>query len=139
LTLVIDASLALAWSFEDERTPPVLAVLEETIRDGAIVPLLWRLEIANSLRSALRRGRITQRFRDEALKDLADLRIEIDADTNAHAWSSIVLLSDGYDLTPYDAAYLELAQRRRVPIATLDGRMRRAALEIGIPVREVGN
>lgn len=139
MSLVIDASIALAWSFEDERTPPVLAVLEETIRDGAIVPLLWRLEVANSLRSALRRGRITQEFRDKALTDFADLRIEIDADTNTHAWSSIVSLSDGHDLTPYDAAYLELAQRRRMPLASLDGRMRRAASDIGIPIRDVEN
>ena len=137
MSLVIDASIALAWSFEDERTPPVLAVLEETIQHGAVVPLLWRLEIANSLRSALRRGRITQEFRDEALADLADLRIEIDADTNTHAWSSIVLLSDGHDLTPYDAAYLELAQRRRIPLASLDRRMRRAASDLDIPIRNV--
>ena len=127
MSLVIDASIALAWSFEDERTPPVLAVLEETIQHGAVVPMLWRLEIANSLRSALRRGRITQEFRDEALTDLADLRIEIDADTNTHAWSSIVLLSDGHDLTPYDAAYLELALRRNLPLATLDKALQAAA------------
>lgn len=135
--MIIDASVALAWSFEDERTPPVLAILEQVIGDGAVVPLLWRLEVANSLRSALKRKRITPRFRDEALADLADLPITIDPETNTHAWLSIVALSDQHDLTPYDAAYLELAQRKSLPLATLDNRLRHAALTLGIDVKTV--
>lgn len=134
MSLVIDASVALAWTFGDERTPPVIAILEDVLREGAVVPVLWRLEVANGLRSALRRGRITQSLRDATLVDMADLPITIDTETNDHAWSFVVALSDRYELTPYDAAYLELAQRRRVPLATLDRQLGEAAFSAGVAV-----
>lgn len=125
--IVVDASLVLAAFFEDERTPPVVAAMESVGEHGAIVPSLWKLEIVNGFRMAIRRGRTGSTLRDQALIKLANLPIEIDAETNLHAWDATLRLSDRYGLTPYDASYLELAQRRRLPLATLDRHLADAA------------
>jgi predicted nucleic acid-binding protein len=128
MSIVIDASVALAWSFGDERTEKIVAVLDRVSETGAMVPALWRLEVANSLRSALRRGRITGQLRDETISDLLVLGIECDTDTNMYAWDETLRLADRHDLTPYDACYLELAQRMRLPLATLDHALHTAAV-----------
>lgn len=132
MTLVLDPSLALAWYFEDERTPEADALLDRVAEHGAVVPSLWRLEIANGFQIAIRRRRIDAAFRDAALARLAALPITTDIDTDAHAWSATLNLSDQFRLTSYDAAYLELAQRRRLPLATADRELRKAAAAIGV-------
>ena len=132
MSIVVDASMALAWSFDDERTPTIEGVLNRVIENGAVVPGLWRLEVANSLRSAIKRGRIDREFRDETLQDLSELPIQVDPDTSSHAWSATLGLSDRYGLTPYEAAYLELAQRRRIPLATLDAALALSAAQAGV-------
>lgn len=128
MRLVIDASVALAWSFEDERTPRVNDVLDQVVENGAIVPGIWPLEVANGFRMAVRRGRIDIEFRHTALNRLGELSIEIDAETNTHAWASTLALADRHGLTPYDASYLDLALRQRRTLATLDASLRRAAV-----------
>jgi predicted nucleic acid-binding protein len=130
--IVIDASVTLAWFFEDERTPPVVALSNSVGMSGAVVPMLWPLEIASGFRTAIRRGRIDSAFRDASFVKLAYLPIEIDEETNQHAWHATLRLADRYDLTPYDAAYLELAQRRRLSLATLDRRLDQAARDAGV-------
>jgi predicted nucleic acid-binding protein len=75
----------------------------------------------------VRRGRITAAYRDASLADLGALAIAVDHGTHEHAWSATLQLSERFGLTAYDAAYLELAQRRRLPLATLDGALIRAA------------
>lgn len=137
MTLVIDASLVLAWYFEDERTPPVIALLQKVSVAGAIVPLLWRLEVANGLQISLRRNRIDAAFRDASLADLALLPITVDPELNTYAWSTTLRLADQYRLTMYDAAYLELAQRRELPLATLDRELRAAAQQLGLALAPV--
>jgi predicted nucleic acid-binding protein len=132
--LVIDASLTLSWYFEDERPPAADAVLDQVGTSGAVVPSLWRLEIANGLQVAIRRQRIDVAFRDLALTNLARLPITIDADTDAHVWTTTLQLADRFQLTIYDAVYLELAQRRVLPLATLDSALRTAAEALGVPV-----
>jgi predicted nucleic acid-binding protein len=127
VSLVIDSSMTLAWYFEDEKTEESTAVLHRVAEEGAVVPALWRLEVANGLQVAVRRRRIDITYRDASLNDLRSLRIAIDRGTNRHAWSATLRLSDGYGLTLYDAAYLELALRRRLLLATLDGALARAA------------
>jgi predicted nucleic acid-binding protein len=129
---VIDASIALGWHFEDERTEAVDLVLERVTEDGAIVPVLWRLEVANGFRTALRKKRISLAFRDEALRSLAKLPISLDPETGAQAWTETLALADRFDLTLYDAAYLELAWRRTLPLATLDGGLRAAGQALGV-------
>jgi len=132
VTLVIDASLTLSWYFEDERTPAADAVLDQVTNTGAVVPSLWRLETANGLQVAIRRKRIDVAFRDRALTHLAHLPITIDPGTDAQAWTTTLQLADRFQLTLYDAAYLELAQRRALPLATLDSALRPAAAALGL-------
>jgi predicted nucleic acid-binding protein len=132
MTLVIDASIALAWVFGDEQDSVSQSVLELVSDNGAIVPAIWRIEVANGLRSAMRRKRISQSDRTYALHELADLPINDDPDTNKYAWSTIVALSDQYDLTPYDASYLELVVRRNATLASNDKDLNQAAKAIGI-------
>ena len=134
MSLVIDSSITLAWLFADERTEAANAVLQSATESGAVAPSLWRLEVANALQMAVRRKRIDAAFRDASIKDLRGLDIEIDAETDEHAWKATLQLSDRYGLTLYDAAYLELAQRRDLPLATLDQQLRVAAAALGVVV-----
>jgi predicted nucleic acid-binding protein len=134
VSLVIDSSMTLAWYFEDEKTETSLAVLDRVVEAGAIVPVLWPLEVLSGLQAAVRRGRITAAYRDAALDDLRALVIVIDPGTNQHAWSATLRLCDRFGLTPYDAAYLELAQRLRLSLATLDGELIRAAQTESVPL-----
>lgn len=134
MSLVVDSSMTLAWYFEDERTDASLAVLDQVAEAGAIVPAHWRLEVVNGLQVAVRRGRIDVAYRDASLADLQSLVIAIDPGTNRQAWSATLHLSDRFRLTSYDAAYLELALRRQLPLATLDGELVRAAQAENVPL-----
>ena len=132
MSLVLDPSLALGWYFEDERTGATEALLHQVAEHGAVVPGLWRLEIANGFQMAIRRGRITSAYRDEALASLAQMSVLVDPHTDQYAWNETMLLSDRFNLTAYDAAYLELARRRALPLATLDRKLRAAAIALGL-------
>lgn len=132
MSLVIDASLAAAWYFADEQTEAARELFRRVGREGAIVPALWKLEMGNIFQMAIRRDRIEPPFRDEALRDLALVEIEVDAETQEHAWGATIALADRYDLTTYDASYLELAQRRRLPLGTLDRKLAAAARAAGV-------
>jgi predicted nucleic acid-binding protein len=101
--------------------------MDRVAKEGAIVPSLWRLEVANILKIGIRRGRNTAQFRDAALMDLETLPIEIDDQTDLHAWHTTLHLADLHNLTLYDASYLELALRRDLPLASLDRDLRAAA------------
>lgn len=134
MTLAIDASVTLAWYFDDEATPETDALLEQVAASGAIVPALWRLEVANALQVSIRRKRIDTAYRDHVLRRLARMAITVDPDGEAHAWTTVLHLADRQNLTMYDAAYLELAQRRDLPLGTLDRDLQAAARAIGVPV-----
>ena len=131
MSLVLDSSVTLSWFFEDERTSATASVLERVVEQGAVVPAIWRLEVANALQSGLRRGRVDVAFRDATLSDLGQLDIVSDPDTDSHAWAETLQLADRFRLTLYDAAYMELAQRRHLPLATLDRELRMAAKALG--------
>lgn len=132
MSLVLDASTTLAWYFDDETTPETDAVLEQVARAGAVVPSLWRLEVANAFQMALRRNRITRSYRDEVLAQLRDMPISIDPETDAQAWTATLSLSERFSLTLYDATYLELAHRQNLPLATRDQELRSAANSLEI-------
>lgn len=132
--MVIDASITMAWCFEDEVTPAAEDVLDEVVESNAIVPSIWRFEVGNALQMAIRRKRITDVFRDDALARLLAMPISVDPDTDAHAWTTALRLSQRFGLTLYDAAYVELAQRHSLPLATLDQEMRAAAIALSVPV-----
>lgn len=127
MSLVLDSSATLAWIYGDETTDAIREVFDRVADAGAVVPALWRLEVANSLTVAVRLRRIDEEFRRLALADLAILDITIDQHTDSQAWSETLHLADRFRLTLYDAAYLELAQRRKLPLATLDQELRVAA------------
>jgi predicted nucleic acid-binding protein len=122
----------MAWLYAEETTAAVRKVFELVEDAGAWVPSLWRLEVANVLELAVRRGRSDSVFRDAALDDLAEFPIAIDAETDQRAWTATLSLAIDRKLTVYDAAYLELAKRRRLPLATLDNDLRRAATAEGV-------
>ena len=132
MTFVLDTSLTLSWYFEDERTPASDALLGQLSDVGAVVPSLWRLEVANGFQTAIRRKRIGPAYRDEALHQLSCLPITLDPETNTYAWTTTLSFAQRFGLTPYDAAYLELAQRRTLPLATLDQELRGAASSMGM-------
>jgi len=131
LNLVLDCSMTLAFLLPDERTAEAERVLDRVVTEGAWVPSLWRLEVANSLSMAVKRGRIRQAYRDTALANLAMLDIRIDDETDKMAWAATLGLADQFALTLYDAAYLELAVRRNLPLATFDTALQKAARMIG--------
>ena len=132
MSLVIDASLTVSWYFEDETTPATEAILDRVADAGATVPTLWRLEVANAFQSAIRRKRITAPYRDQSLAELTQMPITIDTDTNVYAWTTTLRLAERFALTIYNSSYLELAQRRKLPLATLDTELREAAAALGI-------
>lgn len=134
MSLVLDCSATLAWVYGDETTEAVRAVFEAVASGGAWVPGLWRLEVANVLEMGVRRSRHDAAFRDATLADLALLPIRLDPETDQHAWSATARLAARHGLTLYDAAYLELARRRDLPLATLDQALRTAALAEGVPL-----
>jgi len=133
--LVIDSSITLAWFFEDERTDRADRVLRQVASAGAVVPSLWRLEIANALQSAVRRKRISAEFRDASIADLRSFAIAVDSETDRHAWGTTLTLAERCQLTLYDAAYLELAQRLRLPLASLDHELRAACRAVRVTLR----
>lgn len=129
---VLDSSVALAWVLPGERTQAVEGLLDAVAADGALAPGLWPLEVANVLLQAERARRLAPGERGRALAALGTLPIAIDAETPARAWGETVALAEAHGLTCYDAAYLEVAARAGLPLATLDRRLARAAAERGV-------
>lgn len=133
MSFILDASVTLAWYFEDEQTADGEALLEQVAISGALVPLIWRYEVANGLFVAVRRGRIAADYRDASLADLDRFPIAIDRlGVDGVSWVSTRAIADRLALTIYDAAYVELAQRRGMPLATRDRAMRVAAQALSI-------
>jgi predicted nucleic acid-binding protein len=127
MNLVLDSSVTMAWIYLDETTEAVRSVFERIAERSAWVPALWRLEVANMLEMGVRRGRHSADFRDATLSDLALLPIRPEPEMHERAWGPTVKLAQRHRLTLYDAAYLELALRRGLPLATLDRELRVAA------------
>lgn len=134
MSFVVDSSIALTWCFEDEATQAADALLVRLTKDGAHAPSLWPLEVLNVLVMAQRRGRLTSESRQDRLALLQALPIRIDMETADQAWTITNLLAERHRLTLYDAAYLELAQRLNLPLATLDNDLRMAANALGVPL-----
>ena len=128
MSLVLDSSAALAWIYGEERTSAIRKLLGLVIDEGAWVPSIWHLEIANILTVGIRRGRNDAAFRDASLQDLSLMWIRTDPETGGQAWGTTLRLAERHRLTLYDACYLEVALRRSLPLATLDSDLRTAAL-----------
>lgn len=135
MTFVVDSSVTLAWCFEDERTDATDALLHQVAASGAMAPALWPLEVLNGLAMAARRNRIDTDRRQRLESFLRDLPVILDDETAAQAWTVTARLAERFQLTVYDAAYLELAQRLELPLATLDQPLRAAASALGVTLR----
>jgi predicted nucleic acid-binding protein len=132
----LDASVTLAWCFKDEVTPYTTAVLRMLADTEATEPTIWPLEIANVLALSERRHRLTPADTALFIEMLQGLPVRFDPNPpGLHMWP-ILALCRRHGLTAYDASYLELAGRARLPLATLDARLRAAAREAGVRLVE---
>jgi predicted nucleic acid-binding protein len=132
--LVVDASVAAAWCFEDEASPYTDGVLERVARSGAHVPAVWPFEMASVLVVALRRERIDADRAGRFLDALLALPTEVDRREAHLLLPSLTRVAGRYGLSAYDAAYLELAMRSGLAIATTDARLVDAARQAGVVV-----
>jgi predicted nucleic acid-binding protein len=136
--IVIDASAMMTWCFADERAKNADALMKRMVGEGMTAPANFPLEVVNTLRVGQRRKRITPQQASAFVALIEALRVEIDLETPARAWGEIRLISMREEISAYDAAYLELALRRRATLATFDKGLLKAARTNKIPVLEVG-
>lgn len=129
---VLDCSVTMAWCFDDEATRYTGAVRDRLVDVRAIVPMLWSLEVAGAAIMGERRKRLDEARTRRFLTLLGGLPIIVDDETAARAWADTMHLSRAHNLTAYDAAYLELAIRRGLPLACLDGKLKFAAAAVGV-------
>ena len=119
---VIDASIALAWCFDDETTVATEALLRRLLLEGAMAPAHWSLEVGNGLRFGERRGRLDAAKLASAESLLSDLHVDV-VPIDIPAMLRAVAVARRHDLTVYDAAYLDLASNRGLALATTDRRL----------------
>lgn len=134
MPFVVDAGVALAWCFADEAPPATEALRSELLDDDLVVPSIWPFEVASALQRAAARGAIRPAEIESLLHDLRALVGEIDAQGADGAWPAVVELGRRFGLSPSQAAYLELARRRDLPLGTLDADLARAARRAGVAV-----
>ncbi|MEO8759182.1 MAG: type II toxin-antitoxin system VapC family toxin [Devosia sp.] len=132
--LVIDASAALQWVFKDEASRGADDLFERVATSGATVPALFHAEFANVLVQAERRKRITADYAAERIGVVAALGLVIDFESVGRAWHETLALARAESLTVYDAAYLELAMRLGLSLATLDQDLAAAARRRGVEI-----
>lgn len=132
---VLDCSLALAWALPDETSKRADRFLAEVSRKSVLwVPALWWYEMANALTMAQRRQRLAEADRMRLVELYGMLPIQTDIHLIPDVMWRFHVLAEEYGLSAYDAAYLELAQRRGLGLATLDRRLIRAARKAGVKV-----
>jgi predicted nucleic acid-binding protein len=121
----------MAWCFEDEADGYADAILGKLESAEAVVPSLWPLEVANVLLVGERRKRLSEASSSRFVELLRSLPITIDEETSRRAMGAILSLS------AYDAAYIELAMREGLALATLDKRLASAASQSGVPLLDI--
>ena len=126
-SVVIDASVALAWCFPDESSDYADAVLVELEGKTILVPAVWSLEVGNAMVIGERRKRISTEDIERFVQLVRSLPIQQDVTPTTELFDGVLSVAREHNLTAYDAAYLELAIRRKVPLATLDKKLREAS------------
>lgn len=134
MSLVLDNSVTIAWLTANEKTFEVEKVFEQIGEQGACAPPIWLLEVANVLRIQEKHAIISREVRTQHIDRLDKLDIFIDMDSFDYVWNTTVHLADAFNLTIYDACYIELSLRKLLPLATLDKKMRSAAAALNIPL-----
>ena len=135
MALVLDASITACWAFQDEDHPDARLAFHQMRSEEAVVPCLWWFEVRNILVVNERRRRIAEPDTAAFLLNLSKLRIRID---RAPDESAVLRLARTHRLSVYDAAYLELAQREGLPLATLDADLKQAAADEGVVLNGAG-
>ncbi|MFN0117013.1 MAG: type II toxin-antitoxin system VapC family toxin [Elusimicrobiota bacterium] len=131
--IVVDSSLVLSWCFQDENSDIANRLRRALIKDVIlVVPSLWLLEISNVLLVSERKGRISEEKSLQFLSFLKELPINFEIEDMDHAFSSVIGFARKEGLSSYNAAYLELAVRKGLPIATLDQQIQKAATKLGV-------
>lgn len=129
MPVVLDNSIFLAWCMGDEDEPTASGAMQRIQEEGGVAPRIWWYELRNALLVNERRSRISPQQVRDTLADSLELGIEIE---DQHDESLVLELARRFGLTVYDAAYLEVALRRSLSLATLDRRLREAAKAIGV-------
>jgi predicted nucleic acid-binding protein len=131
--IVVDASVTLSWCFPDEQTDSSMKVLDR-LQSGerALVPAFWAVEVLNTLLVGERRGRITAEQTGAFLDTLKILNPALDFASLEQVAGPVLIICRDHRLTPYDALYIELAQRSGCPLATLDQPQKDVAGALGV-------
>ncbi|HKE00140.1 MAG TPA: type II toxin-antitoxin system VapC family toxin [Planctomycetota bacterium] len=129
---VLDASLALSWCFSDEATAASRRIQDRLESETAVVPGLWFLEVANVLALAERRKKLTAAATAELVTLFGAFDLEVDDEASGRAFGHLLPICRAHGLSAYDAVYLDLALRRRLPLATLDDELRSAGRKLGL-------
>jgi predicted nucleic acid-binding protein len=132
MSWIVDCSVAMAWCFEDEADARTEALLDRLEDEPVVVPLHWPLEVTNVLRSAVRKGRLTETASGKKAAALLSLPVRYDSMTHLLAFTNTYQLAQKHKLTSYDAAYLELAVRLGAALATNDQDLMNAARKAGV-------
>lgn len=131
---VIESSIVMAWCFQDKATLATNRLLERMVTEAAAVPAWWSLEITDMLALAERKKRITAAQIAQFIALIESFDLEVDDQAPGRAFAQLLPLCRSHELSSYDAAYLDLAMRLQLPLATLDDDLRAAAKALGIEV-----
>lgn len=134
--VIVDASIAMTWCYPDEHSQYAYHVLDRLRHTRGVVPSLWAIEIANAVIIGERRYRLTPADTQRFLELLQGLFFETDSQTSERALAESLSLARQFNLSVYDATYLELAIRKRMPLATLDNRLLEAAKAAGVAIMQ---
>ena len=130
---VADASVAIGWIHPGQATKEAVGMLVAMAEGSSVeVPAIWPLEVANALIVLVRRRKLTDEERVAGLGWMHALPVKVDHDMTALAFTTLSELATTHALSVYDAAYLELARRRKLPLACADGPLKAAARRIGV-------
>jgi predicted nucleic acid-binding protein len=132
VSFVIDASFVISWLFPDEGGPHVEKVVLGLLQSGAYAPAHWHVEVSNAVAVSRRRGRFNPVFRDGIVSRFLALPVMTDSAVPASIYPAVIQCAEAHSLSAYDAAYLELARRMKVPLATLDKALAQAAKVEGV-------
>ena len=132
MAFVLDCSVAMAWVFADEASEATDRLRDSLVEARAFVPSLWPVEVGSVLLAATRRGRLRADEWPHVCASLDALPIEIDPVSKSRVWGPALALAHEHGLSVYDAVYLELALRMRLPLATLDRALAAAAQAAGV-------
>lgn len=133
MPFVLDNSVVTGWYLSDQSSDYSSAIAKRLESDRALVPPLWQMELANVLRTACTKGKLPLAHARQIMDTLGKLPIEVDAGP-APGQRQLFELAMRYNLSSYDAAYLELAMRHGLAIATLDAQLKLAAVAAGVDV-----